>query len=171
MNIKRPSSVQVWTRVGVLIIAFVAILYASNYLKKHPFMASFFGDEQAQVTRGSLNLCPTRVSEVTLKEPERQVRYYQSGAKWLFDGPSNYEISPLFMEKWLAQHCSVKIDSFKGTPASELSYAYDLLLRYVDGSEMLLRRAEPNIYLSNGELIESAQLELAVRLLDPALEQ
>lgn len=171
MGIRRPSSVQVWTRVGVLIVAFVAIMFASGYLKKHPFMATFFNDEQAAVTRGSLNLCPTRVSEVILKEPARSVRYYQSGAKWLFDGPSNYEISPLFMEKWLAQHCTVKIDSFKGTPPSELAYPYSLLLRYVDGSEVLIRRAEPNIYLSKDELIESTQLELAVRLLDPALEQ
>jgi len=166
---KSPTNYQmhIWIRVTIMLGALFAIFYSINYLKENPVGEVLLNP--GGITRGNLNLCPTRVGEVALLEPNRTIRYYNRGTKWMFEGPSNFEISELFMEKWLAHHCTIKIDEFLGKAPEGTQYPYDLVFKYVDGKEIHLKRADKGVFLVDGEHIKSSQMEEAVTLLDPEL--
>jgi hypothetical protein len=166
---KSPTNYQIhiWIRVSIMVGALIAVFYSINYLQKNPVAEILLNP--GGITRGNLNLCPTRVAEVTLAEPNRRIRYYNQGVKWMFEGPSNFEISELFMEKWLAHHCTIHIDEFLGKAPETAQYPYVLIFKYVDGKEFQLKRADKGVFLIDGEHIKSSQLEEAVTLLDPEL--
>lgn len=149
-----------------------------SYLKKNPIMEILLGpppgDSTSSPTRGKLNLCRTRVQEIRFIEPDQTLRFFQKDAnstRWIFEGPVNYELSELFMEKWLAQNCSVKVDSFLEDREPVAKAGHELLIKYVDGSTQTFVRAEESVFLtSDSGWVVSSELESALRLLDPRLK-
>lgn len=155
---------QVWARVAVLTIGLIGVYYAMSDIKKSDTFAAFFSPPSAKtpITRSTLNLCPTRTSEIEIhnKSNKQVLRFYQKGSSWIASAEQTFELDSLFMEKWLAEFCEVKIDHFvENTPTHEALQV--IHFNYIDGTSQIIQVYSQG-FLTNMGMVESEELKQAL---------
>lgn len=135
-----------WVRVGVMILTLVAVITLMYRLKSPDALLG------TATPANSINLCPTRVSSISVIG---RFALTQEGMSWfrLADGQRT-ELDPVAVEKWFSNHCTVEVqpvaDAKDGAPL--------MTLAYVSGSPQTLLMNEDNIFSLGGLYFKSTQM-------------
>lgn len=161
------STTQVWLRVLVLLGGLFGVFYSMNSIKKNRGLDVFFAPQPStqNIKSGKLNLCPTRVSKIEVRDNRnnKTLVFSQKDTKWVVMGDHAFELEPLFMEKWLAEFCEVTYEA--AVPPSEPSQQ-DLKFFYIDGSQQSIQFYGDRFATDVGS-IHSIELGRAMARLNP----
>lgn len=144
---KQKVGVYFWVRVVVMcaaLVAVIAIMFKLNSPKSH-----------------ELNLCPTRVSSVSLIG---SLAIIQDGMTWFRAAQGERkELDQVAVEKWFGLHCMIDIEAVKGPAPSDMNPL--ITFAYVSGSPVTLQRSG-DIFMLHGQYFRSNELTEALKELE-----
>ena len=111
----------------------------------------------------SFSLCPNRIQGFVWPDG-RRLEEAKDGAKvrWLVFEPKAREVASLEVEKWLGQHCQVKIRPILRATLQKFNFDRAFLVRYLDHSEAKLERSGSNVFRVGEQLFRSEDLSSAI---------
>lgn len=139
-------------RVGVMILTLVGVILLMKKMNS-PNAFSTAGNE-------SVNLCPTRVSSLSVIG---RFAIVQEGLNWYRTGDSGRtELDPVAVEKWFGQNCKVS-----ATKEGANEGATPLVtLAYVSGLPMTLLVSGDGVFTFNQSHFRSLELSQAITALE-----
>jgi hypothetical protein len=139
-----------WVRVGVMVLALAGVL---TLMKKLDMPGALGGGD-------SVDLCPTRVSSVSLIG---RFAIIQDGMTWYRTGDGNRtELDQVAVEKWFGEYCQVTATKV----ASNDGAAPLLTLAYVSGLPLTLMVNAEGVFTFNRSHFQSAELTQAITALE-----
>jgi hypothetical protein len=145
-------------KIGLMIVGLIVLLFAMNYLrngKPVPGLADLNGPAT------EINWCKSRVKSIVNKDEKINVEQLET-AEWVIKEPAMKSLSPVWMEKWLGEHCRVKVDSYLDRYVLPGGQS-ETVFTFIGGEETRFVKTEPETFLHQGSAFKSRQLDQAFK--------
>lgn len=133
------------------------VLYGLYSLNTGQIDFSFITDSS------KLNWCATRVIEVAEENTVVSYRIFQKNLEWLVQRDNKTITLPkTAMEKWLGEHCQIKLDTKLSAPQTPLERLGLVKVRLLNGQTFVFERFPGGVHRFEGSWFKSNEWDLAL---------
>jgi len=110
-----------------------------------------------------INWCATRVIEIGEENSIISYRVFQEGTKWIKESDQRITLTPPAMEKWLGEHCTIKLDQQMAAPTNELEKLGTIRVKLLSGQTFEFERYSGGFHrLGENHWFKSNEWDLAL---------